>query len=219
MLLRFEIEKHETSSGLKVLKQDNVTKLIKFFFLINLSKFQIFLWYVCYLVIFLYVINVIVTNQNCHCVKSAQLRSYRHRHRQEINCFYWVKSIWPASKDIFEVWNKDTSRTIKTSSGLVVSKQDTRTISIKFAFFINLSKFQVFLWYVCYLVIFLYDINVIATNQNCHCVKSVQLRSYFWSIFPCIRTEYRDLLRKSPCLILIQENTDQKKRRIWTLFT
>ena len=140
-------------------------------------------------------------------------------HRQEINCFYWVKSIWPASKDIFEVWNKDTSRTHKTSSGLEVSKQDTRTISIKFAFFINLSKFQVFLWYVCYLVIFLYDINVIATNQNCHCVKSVQLRSYFWSIFSCIRTEYRDLLRKSPYLIQIQENTNQKKRRIWTLFT
>ena len=30
-----------------------------------------------------------------------------------------------------------------------------------------------------------------------HCVKSVQIRSYFWSVFSCIYTEYRDLLRKS----------------------
>ena len=24
----------------------------------------------------------------------------------------------------------------------------------------------------------------------CHCVKSFQVRSYFWSVFSCIRTEY-----------------------------
>ena len=28
-----------------------------------------------------------------------------------------------------------------------------------------------------------------------HCVKSVQIRSYFWSVFSCIRIEYGDLLR------------------------
>ena len=28
---------------------------------------------------------------------------------------------------------------------------------------------------------------------NEHCVKSVQTRSYFWSVFSCIRTEYRKL--------------------------
>ena len=26
-----------------------------------------------------------------------------------------------------------------------------------------------------------------------HCLKSVQIRSYFWSVFSCIRTEYGDL--------------------------
>ena len=30
-----------------------------------------------------------------------------------------------------------------------------------------------------------------------HCVKSVQIRSYFWSLFSCIWTEYGYLLRKS----------------------
>ena len=30
-----------------------------------------------------------------------------------------------------------------------------------------------------------------------HCVKIVQMLSYFWSVFSCIRTEYGDLLRKS----------------------
>ena len=52
-----------------------------------------------------------------------------------------------------------------------------------------------------------------------HCVKSVQMRSFSWSVFSYIRTEYGDLLRKSQYLVQIQENTDQKKLRIWTLFT
>ena len=51
-----------------------------------------------------------------------------------------------------------------------------------------------------------------------HCVKSVQIQSFFWSVFSCFRTEYGDLLPKSPYSVRIQENTDQKKLRIWTLF-
>ena len=35
-------------------------------------------------------------------------------------------------------------------------------------------------------------------QTNKHCVKSVQIRSYFWSVFSCIRTEYGDLRSKSP---------------------
>ena len=31
---------------------------------------------------------------------------------------------------------------------------------------------------------------------NGHCVKSVQIRSFLWSVFSCIRTEYGDLLHK-----------------------
>ena len=52
-----------------------------------------------------------------------------------------------------------------------------------------------------------------------HCVKSVQIRRFFWSEFCSIRTEYGDLLRKSPYSVRIQENEDQKKLCIWTLFT
>ena len=50
-------------------------------------------------------------------------------------------------------------------------------------------------------------------------MKSVQIRSFSCYVFSCIRTEYGDLLRKSPYSIRIQENTDPKKLRIWTLFT
>ena len=51
------------------------------------------------------------------------------------------------------------------------------------------------------------------------CVKSIQIRSFLWSVFSCIRTEYEDLLRKSPYSVRIQENTDQNKLHIWALFT
>ena len=54
-------------------------------------------------------------------------------------------------------------------------------------------------------------------------MKSVRLRNFFWSVFSCIWTKYGGLLRKSPYSVRIQEKTpektDQKKLRIWTLFT
>ena len=31
----------------------------------------------------------------------------------------------------------------------------------------------------------------LSDNSDIYCVKSVQIRSYFWSVFSCIRTEYR----------------------------
>ena len=43
-----------------------------------------------------------------------------------------------------------------------------------------------------------------------HCVKSVLMRSYFWSVFSCILTEYGDLQSKSPYPVRMQENADQK---------
>ena len=42
------------------------------------------------------------------------------------------------------------------------------------------------------------------------CVKSIQIRSYFWSVFFCIRTEYGNLRCKSPYSVQILENKDQK---------
>ena len=41
-----------------------------------------------------------------------------------------------------------------------------------------------------------------------HCVKSVQIQGFFWSVFSCIWTEYRDLRSKSPDSVQIQ--------KIWT---
>ena len=72
-------------------------------------------------------------------------------------------------------------------------------------------------------------------NMVCeHCVKIAQIRSFFWSVFSCNPTEYGNLLSgpyfplfrlnteiywsKYPYLVRIQENTDQKKLSIYTLF-
>ena len=52
-----------------------------------------------------------------------------------------------------------------------------------------------------------------------HCMKSVQIRSFFWSVFSWIRTEYEEILRISQYSARIRKSTDQKKLRIWTLFT
>ena len=52
-----------------------------------------------------------------------------------------------------------------------------------------------------------------------HCLKSVQIRSFFWSVFSRIWTEYGEMLRISPYSVWMWENTDQKKLRIWTHLT
>ena len=55
--------------------------------------------------------------------------------------------------------------------------------------------------------------------SNLDCVKSIQIRSYFWSVFSCIWTECGEIWSISLYSVRIQENTDQKKLRIWTRFT
>ena len=56
-------------------------------------------------------------------------------------------------------------------------------------------------------------------NLQFHFGKSVQIWSFCWSVFSCIRTEYDDLMIKSPYSVRIHENTDQRKLRILTVFT
>ena len=51
------------------------------------------------------------------------------------------------------------------------------------------------------------------------CVKIVQKRSFFSSVFYRIMTEYGEILRISLHLVRMRENTDQKKLCFWTLFT
>ena len=43
-----------------------------------------------------------------------------------------------------------------------------------------------------------------------HCVKSLQIRSFFCSVYACIRTEYGEILLISLYSVRIRENTDQK---------
>ena len=52
-----------------------------------------------------------------------------------------------------------------------------------------------------------------------YCLRSVQMRTFFWSVFSRIQSEYGDLIHKSPYKVRIWENTDQKKLHIWTFFT
>ena len=55
-------------------------------------------------------------------------------------------------------------------------------------------------------------------EKRSHYVKSVQIRSFSWSVFSRIRTEYWEILGISPYSLRMRENMDQKELRIWTLF-
>ena len=56
-------------------------------------------------------------------------------------------------------------------------------------------------------------------KRRAHCVKSVQIWRFFWSVFSRIWTEYRDLLRKSPYSSLNTGKNGPEKLYIWTVFT
>ena len=104
-----------------------------------------------------------------------------------------------------------------------------------FLWFILYSTFiLVFTFYICILFCGrIWHTHWILKGENSwsflhfiHCVKSVQIRSFLYNIFSnifilasYIQTEYRDLRSKSSNSVQIQEKTDQRKLRIWILFT
>ena len=76
--------------------------------------------------------------------------------------------------------------------------------------FVFLSKLQKILW--------IYSWATLQSTLSAHCVKSVQTRRFFSSVFSCIRTEYGDTLGKPQYSAQTQEKADQKNLRICTLF-
>ena len=48
------------------------------------------------------------------------------------------------------------------------------------------------------------------SRANNHCVKSVKIWSFFWSVFSCIRTEYKDLRSKIPYSVRIKRIRTRK---------
>ena len=64
-----------------------------------------------------------------------------------------------------------------------------------------------------------YQLEKKACSKKFLSLKSVQIRSFFWSVFSHIRTEYGKILRISSYSVQIRVNMDQKVLRIWTLFT
>ena len=56
-------------------------------------------------------------------------------------------------------------------------------------------------------------------RRSTNCVKSVQIRRFFWPVFSRIPTKYGEIRSISSYSVRMRENTDQKKLLIWTLFT
>ena len=59
--------------------------------------------------------------------------------------------------------------------------------------------------------------TLLDTAQNVPVFGVILVRIF--PTFPHIWTEYGEILRMSPYSVQMRENTEQKKLRIWTLFT
>ena len=65
---------------------------------------------------------------------------------------------------------------------------DSRCKSPKWVLMFNFQVTVIYLYYIILLHTLVWQ-----TLRLSNCVKSDQIKSYFWSLFSCIRTEYRDL--------------------------
>ena len=76
----------------------------------------------------------------------------------------------------------------------------------------NFKKISTLIWIlISLLLLILMLILVSPANTSLplrHCVKSIETRICFWSVFSRVWTEYGDLQNKSPYSVLIQENAD-----------
>ena len=90
----------------------------------------------------------------------------------------------------------------------------------KFAYFSS-HTFSLHMFLTCGALLFSKQIFKSLKINNFHTLfkKCPNTEFFFWSVFSCIRTKYGDLLRKYQCSVRMQENTNQKKIRIWTHFT
>ena len=76
-------------------------------------------------------------------------------------------------------------------------------------------------WFFIFFLLTISKINSVNAQiySQWHCLECVQTRSFFWSVFSPIWTEYGEILRIYPHSVRMRENMDQKKLRIWALFT
>ena len=70
----------------------------------------------------------------------------------------------------------------------------------------------------CFLVIPVLRFTLLPYYRRFHCVKSVQIRSFFQSVFSRIHTEYWEILCISPYSVRMRGNTNQKNLCIRTVF-
>ena len=97
--------------------------------------------------------------------------------------------------------SKSTTETTKQcvksvqNSKLTIKTQERRPWRALVSLLLTLNRFHTLFWcFHCWL--WASKCCPGRTLSNIHCVKSVQIRSYFWSVFYCIRTEYGDLRSK-----------------------
>ena len=72
-------------------------------------------------------------------------------------------------------------------------------------------------WLIIFFII-LWNFHMVDSSKT-HYVEKVQIRSFFWSVFPAFGLKIGKIRNISPYSIRIKENTDQKKLCISTLFT
>ena len=72
-------------------------------------------------------------------------------------------------------------------------------------------------WLIIFFII-LWNFHMVDSSKT-HYVKSVQIPSFFWFVFPAFGLKIWKIRNISPYSVRIKENTDQKKLGISTLFT
>ena len=117
-----------------------------------------------------------------HCVKSVPIQSYSGPHFPAFVLYGEIRSI---QSELFGLYSNYTEYSVRM-------RENVDQNNSEYEHFLRNGNLAWF--YVCI-------IKVAST----HCVKSIQIWSFFWSIFSRIRTEYGEIRSISPYSVRIRE--------------
>ena len=128
--------------------------------------------------------------------------------KQKVN--YFILIILEVSENIFVSLNLHSIRSVNMETFPYTHK---KILKLKLRHFYLISSVILIQCFIQSSRFHTSTTNTRPSGDNClrlHCVKNIQIRKYFGSVFSCIWTEYGDLLCESLYSVRMEENTDQK---------
>ena len=124
---------------------------------------------------------------------SKKVQQYERQAQNESFLFcislYWEWT-FPADIYLFKNNTENIRGMYEKCSKLTIKISERRYCCCSGAFIVNFEQISNIVLMLPLLTLNKEQFTLVNIYRSLHCVKSVQIRSFFWSVFSCIQTEY-----------------------------